>query len=381
MKIEYIRNLTGSYMIMKEAEYEYENAELMMLLNNKISGLLDLQVIVSNGKIEYWYEITGTTSLGTMMELFSLNGKQLKRLIEDIYNMNQQLEDYLLDGENVQYFPELIYYDRGTEKYRFCYLPGSKSKEQNSLQHLAEYLLPKLDHKDPDAVTMGYGFYEKSIQEFCSAEELLSCTVVEKTEESILPDDNEVEKDTSPAAAMPLSRAMMEEAQNQTQEKQEPQEKQWLFGRRAIKKRKKSQLKTKIKTTPDYSQLLAEVQQMEVVAEPVERDCPTVFLNIEKHIEIGKLVYQGEGKEQNFLLEDDMFLIGKDEAVVNGVIRADTVSRIHARIFRQEGTYYIEDLNSTNGTFLNGKELFYREPAKLEHLDRISFATEEYLFG
>ncbi|MBQ8662582.1 MAG: FHA domain-containing protein [Eubacterium sp.] len=377
MNIEYIRNLTGSYMIVKDVEYEYENSELMMLLHNKVPGLLNLQVIISNGKIEYWYEITGTNSLGTMLELFPLNGVQLKRLIEDIYNMNQQIEEFLLDGENVQYFPEFIYFDRKKEKYHFCYLPGSKEKDKNSLQNLAEYLLPKLDHKDAAAVSIGYGFYEKSLQEFCSAEELLSCTMVE-TEEEIVdaekPNGKNWTVQEPEAVAMPLSMMLEEEKQAQRQEKR------GLFGL-APKKRRKNQTKTQNKPAPDYHQLLAEAQQLEVVAEPLEKDCPTVFLNLEKHLEIGKLVYQGEGKEENFVLEEDMFLVGKDETVVHGVIRADTVSRIHARIFRQEGTYYIEDLNSTNGTYLNGKELFYREPAKLKPLDRIAFATEEYLFG
>lgn len=374
MNIEYIRNLTGSYMIIKDAEYQYENSELLMLLNNKIPGLLDLQVIISDGKMEYWYEITGTNSLGTMLDLFSLEGKRLKRLIEDIYDVNQQLKDYLLDGENVQYFPEMIYYDRGTETYRFCYLPGSKAMWTNSLQSLAEYMLPKIDHKDTDAVTMGYAFYDKCLQECCSAEELLSCVIVREKEEKIIdaaPDQTEV----TPTDSMPLSRALME--QTMDQEADSEKEKKGFLGRRSLNKRRKNQ----IKTTPSYEQLLAEVSQMEVVAEPVKKDFTTVFLNIEKHIEIGKLVYQGEGREQNFVLEEDSFLIGKDEQLANGVLRADTVSRIHARIFRQEGCYYIEDLNSTNGTYLNGKELYYHEPVKLESLDRIVFATEEYVFS
>ncbi len=370
MNIEYIRNLTGSYMIVKDAEYEYENAELLMLLNNKVPGLLDLQVIISNGKIEYWYEITGTTSLGTMLELFPLNGEKLKRFIEDIYDMNQQLDEYLLDGANVSYIPELIYFDRTTEKYRFCYLPGSKSLGNNSLQSLAEYLLPKLDHKDADAVNIGYSFYEKSLQEHCSAEEILSCSMMAEKEESVaepaLKEEEEPYVDT-----MPLTRAWMEE------QKERQEEKRGFFCLMSSKKRKKKQAVEE----PDYEQLLERASQLEFVAEPTKKELPTVFLNIEQHIEIGKLVYQGEGKEQNFVLEEDSFLIGKDAELADGVLCADTVSRLHARIFRREGSYYIEDLNSTNGTYVNGKEIFYREPAKLESMDRIVFATEEYVFS
>ena len=33
------------------------------------------------------------------------------------------------------------------------------------------------------------------------------------------------------------------------------------------------------------------------------------------------------------------------------------VSQLHARVFRREGDFYIEDLGSTNGTYLNGKKV------------------------
>ncbi|MCK4586635.1 MAG: FHA domain-containing protein [Gammaproteobacteria bacterium] len=41
------------------------------------------------------------------------------------------------------------------------------------------------------------------------------------------------------------------------------------------------------------------------------------------------------------------------------------VSRRHARIFTKDGHYYLEDLNSTNGTFLNGCNVAQREPVMI----------------
>jgi pSer/pThr/pTyr-binding forkhead associated (FHA) protein len=45
------------------------------------------------------------------------------------------------------------------------------------------------------------------------------------------------------------------------------------------------------------------------------------------------------------------------------------VSQLHARIFRRDGTLYVEDLGSTNGTFLNRKKV--SAPAALRKGDRI----------
>jgi pSer/pThr/pTyr-binding forkhead associated (FHA) protein len=40
------------------------------------------------------------------------------------------------------------------------------------------------------------------------------------------------------------------------------------------------------------------------------------------------------------------------------------VSQLHARIFRREGQIYVEDLGSTNGTFLNRKKVTAPQPVR-----------------
>lgn len=57
-----------------------------------------------------------------------------------------------------------------------------------------------------------------------------------------------------------------------------------------------------------------------------------------------------------FALEGDQLLIGRDAS--NAIaINDNEVSRKHARLTFQGGKYVIEDLGSTNGTFVNGQRL------------------------
>lgn len=55
------------------------------------------------------------------------------------------------------------------------------------------------------------------------------------------------------------------------------------------------------------------------------------------------------------------------------------MSKEHARIFLEEGKYYLEDLKSTNGTLLNGKEI-KGKCVKLNENDKITFGQVSFLF-
>ena len=63
--------------------------------------------------------------------------------------------------------------------------------------------------------------------------------------------------------------------------------------------------------------------------------------------------------------------IGKKKEEVDCVLEDTSVSRIHARITDDKGDIYLEDLNSTNGTFKNGLRMQPYEKRKLETGDEI----------
>lgn len=74
-----------------------------------------------------------------------------------------------------------------------------------------------------------------------------------------------------------------------------------------------------------------------------------------------------------FPLEGDQLTIGRDST--NGVAINDAeVSRKHARMMFQGGKYVLEDLGSTNGTFVNGQRL--AGPVVLKPGDVISLGEQ-----
>lgn len=72
-------------------------------------------------------------------------------------------------------------------------------------------------------------------------------------------------------------------------------------------------------------------------------------------------------------------LIGKHPKMVNAVISYNkAISRKHCRVFSINGHFYIEDLASSNHTYLNKRRLEPHSPAMLSHGDTIRIADSSF---
>lgn len=73
------------------------------------------------------------------------------------------------------------------------------------------------------------------------------------------------------------------------------------------------------------------------------------------------------------------FAIGKSRAS-DYVINDSSISRKHAEITCKNGHYFVTDDASTNGTFVNGRQVPSRTPIEIFQGDLLRFATEEMKF-
>ncbi len=82
-------------------------------------------------------------------------------------------------------------------------------------------------------------------------------------------------------------------------------------------------------------------------------------------------IRQGPRPNQTYELDKDVYAIGR-EAGNDLVIEDAQVSRRHARLTKQGNSYLLEDLGSTNGTFVNGSRV--TAPVLLANGDLIGLA-------
>ena len=84
--------------------------------------------------------------------------------------------------------------------------------------------------------------------------------------------------------------------------------------------------------------------------------------------------------EEKIKIDKDIFYIGKTENMDFKLQGNSAISRKHAMIIQDKRNYYIEDLGSANGTFVNGEELEEGKRKLLKSEDKIMLADEILIF-
>jgi sigma-B regulation protein RsbU (phosphoserine phosphatase) len=80
------------------------------------------------------------------------------------------------------------------------------------------------------------------------------------------------------------------------------------------------------------------------------------------------LTLEGPESGRAFPLVDECSVLGRqhDSTIC---LSGNAVSRHHAQILRQGGDYFVEDLGSSNGTFVNGEQIQQATLADGDKLD------------
>jgi phosphoserine phosphatase RsbU/P len=86
---------------------------------------------------------------------------------------------------------------------------------------------------------------------------------------------------------------------------------------------------------------------------------------------------EGPAAGKAFPLDGHSLIIGRHPEC-HIVLDSGAVSRQHARVFQDSGKFYVEDLNSRNGTYLNGKAVFQRQ--LLHERDRLTICEMVFEF-
>lgn len=85
--------------------------------------------------------------------------------------------------------------------------------------------------------------------------------------------------------------------------------------------------------------------------------------------------------EKKILVNKSSFLIGRSEALVDYAIpTALSIGRVHAEIVHENNAYYLIDMNTKNGTYINGERLSSQKKYLLTKGDTLQMGYEKMIF-
>ena len=425
-EVIYERNLTGSYMKIP-ASHDAAFDEKMML-RKKLPGLLPVEKCYVDGGGQYWYNISGRQSLDTYCHVKALGIDFIEKIIVSICSEIEILEWNLLNADRLLLDPEFIFITNSNQEIIFTVYPGAKESISKEFQQLMEFLLTKIDHKDAMAVQTAYAIYEKTLDDGYSIIDIRDLITENrnamardtgKTGKKVMEtgkSENRIPDNRKPANIKSENTKTDNAKAESTKASIWDKAKLAFFGEekaagtsdsasgsyqqmKNIWKEWKEKLKQNSSgRTREEKQRIQIVYPQEVYPGEVcpEEACqerqryqweekgsaainPTICLSDYREHPEGLLLYEGFENFENIKLHKGTEKLGQGEGV-DIVIPKNTISHFHAQIECREEEYYLEDLNSTNGTYINDVALSYKEKRKLCCNDIIRFADVKYRF-
>lgn len=350
--------------------------ELKMFQKGREAGMfvrfLNMSVSIIDNVRYYDYNTEEYESVTKRYEKDSIAVKDINMLVESIKDAIRECNECLLDAEAVVLNPESVYV--GEEGFYFMFNPENETGLQAGLKKLWEYVIEHIDYTDKEAVVYGYEIYRRLVKEGQSIE-----TIVLHKPNIQEPDIQKLEKYTA------LPECMESNIELPKEKEEEGDNKKGLMAVIAgiiiillaigLKQVKVAVLIAAI-IAVIYLVRRKPMKEKEPVTEPVYE---TVLLD-SRDIR-PRLIYEEKGEEKNAQITVSPYFIGTQKERVNLCVKSKSISRIHARIFSEGNNYYIEDMNSTNGTSVNDRKLRAHEILELKSMDIITMADMEFVFS
>ncbi len=430
---EYKRDARNNYLVLKASEEtEQEDYSVRMAEKNEIPGLLPMHISWRDGALFFSYDITSRQSLESLYEKRKMNWEEMTGLLSGIQETLQNMRKYLLSGESLLLEPEFVFLCPDTRRVFLCFFPGKEPGD--SILSLAEFLLRSLDHRDGQAVALGYGFYQRageangSVQRIL--EELLKNCVRQEPKPRILPKEPEPVREAPPEPGEEPERDAMAEGKEQGfflfqilhpavllcvlggvlgteillvfkilglteagglfflilaagmfanrrwKKKQEESEgpPRYVWAEEDEEEEEEEEAYRSLREEMYREDFSGAGDETSVLSEEEE----TRYLAGTGSAPAVRLITSMPGCPREISLGAEPLLVGKREGQVDLVLSSDTVSRIHASLETEQGRCYVRDKNSKNGTFVNGVRLQIQERKEFKEGDQVAFAEVVY---
>lgn len=397
-----------SYMLIEMGSQDQNTYPFRMITQNTIPGLLSCKIRYIEEVPYYGYDVTSKQSLEKQYHERKIKFEELKELFYGINRILRKAKEFLLEKEGFLLEPQYIFIDLESEELFCLYLPGllwqDKESAKGRYRELADFLLDKADHKDEHAVNTVYQFYKMSKEDFFSFDAFIG--FMEKEELILQAEERRKEEKKNSVITHDREPALSEienpEDRQFLENSSDNEIKWWIpmalagigivmvmaylfipylrslafylllpgfsfIGMAVMIGIRSLYLKYRKKEEDNWKELSEPVSVEEYFDDIL--DSETVFFE-----EASYCLKWKEGHfSKEYYLTDFPVTVGKMKESVQLHIDDASVSRLHARLKEKGNTIILQDLDSTNGTIVNGKRLGAGEEVIIKRNDEIQF--------
>lgn len=392
LQTEFVRNLNCNYeRILLDKSPEEKRYQYCIVTRGGIKGLLPCNLRYINGQAYLYYDISSTQSVAQLCSGKKIGRQWMKDFLWGMRRVRQQMERFLLDDTNILWHPQQIFQDLEKNEFYFLYVPYFEG--DSGFAELMDYLVEHIDHEDDGLIECVYKMHD---QYRILGEIYLKDQIYEDGKRLDVDPKEPVVHTERPEMKLLQEKEVIETPVVHIQEAKENNENRenkkgilyFLEGRRK-----------KLRDERDYLQLqtgkammghafceetiYTKIPRMETSQEVMEEEEQlgrTMYMeNVKESTEEVEALYSEKGQLLT-RIDSQTMILGKKKEEADYVIEDASVSRMHARITRDKEGIYLEDLNSTNGTFKNGLRLQPYEKRRLDKEDEIKLGKTILFF-
>ena len=375
IKSEYVRNLNKNYTrILLDNDTNYKRYQYCILFRGGIKHLLPCSGRQIDNCNYLYYDISSNQNVKQLFAEKHISREWMKSFLWSVKRLRQELNRFLLEEKCTLWSPEYIYQELEKNNFLFLYIPYYDQQGDEDFEKLLEFWVDRIDYDDTALVefvyhayeqfaTAGYHYLEKQIFEDFEnlPEKIVNISLMSAEAENIVE---------------PGPRITVQNEEEEEPDEEETEEKRGIrsllgFGRKKSDNRNsyREELRQMVN---GYA--VCEETQYTVKAEEYGK---TIY--IEEKQEISPGLYTEKG-ELAVSITKFPFVVGKRKEDADYVLSDYSASRVHARFVEEKDGIYLEDLNSTNGTFKNGLRLQPYEKRKIESEDTLRFGKSVYVY-
>ena len=161
LQMEYIRSLNCNYeRLLLDGKPEENRYQYCILGRGEVKGLLPCSLRYIDNQAYLYYDISSKQGVSHLYSHQCIDRILIMDFLWSMKQIQQELERFLLDINNIIWNPEHIFQDLESNVFSFLYIPYYKGEP--SFMKLLEFWVEHIDYADEELVECVYRIYERT---------------------------------------------------------------------------------------------------------------------------------------------------------------------------------------------------------------------------